>query len=178
MNKYLLIAVTIIASSVQADEGIKRCQNEGKSFYECKQEFEARFIKGIDDLIIRDGKTLTLKPLEKHNPDKVLVDGDLQYTVKAHFPEPQISLISVTGWEYFNAYAYHHKYGTYIEVFDEIRFSEDGKYLLAFGDDIEAGFTPNAVAVYKLGHWPELLVHFQNMNFGVSDANFSSSGEA
>lgn len=177
MNKLFLVILILITFTVQADEEIKLCQKEGKTYYECKQKVEKEIIKSIGNLIVRDDKKLILKPLDKRNPDKVLIDDELQYTVKAHYPKQQITLISVTGWEYFNAYIYHHQYGVYREVFDEIRFSEDGSYLLAFGDDIEAGFTPNAVAIYKLGHWPELLVQFQNMNFGVADGEFTSSGE-
>ncbi|WGL18407.1 hypothetical protein PVT68_08935 [Microbulbifer bruguierae] len=177
MKKYLLAVLASFSIDSNADTEISSCQQQGKTYAECSQEAEKKIIAGTDSLVVRDNNKLILKPLKAANPEMELVDGELQYTLKAHYPDQKISLISVSGWEYFTAYIYHHEYGAYREAFDEIRFSEDGHFLVAFGDDIEAGFAPNAVAIYELGDWPELMVQFQNMNFGVSDAAFISDTE-
>lgn len=178
MNILIFMALVLLSFSVSANEQLNSCMKEGRSYYECKQQIEKPIISGVQSsLVIRDGKNLILKSVKKVNPDKILIDGELQYTLKAHYPKHQMSLISVSGWEYFTAFIYHHKYGSYKEVFDDIRFSENGQYLVAFGADIDAEFTPNAIAVYELGNWPELMSLFQNMRFGVTDAKFISNTE-
>ncbi len=155
-----------------------KCNSPGKAFPACKSEVESNVISSIGNLAQRNGDTLILKPLEKRNPNKVLVNSEeVTYTVEAHYPEQSLTLISEDAWENFNAHAYHHKYGAYIEVFDKVTFSPSNEYMVAFGADIEAGFSPNAVAIYRLGDWPELLVKYENMSFGVSDALFLSDNK-
>lgn len=171
------LALAFICICVQAEDFVSTCQSSGRTYVECKIEHEASIITGLEKYIQRDGKTLHLKPLSIKALDLKLVDSDVTYTVKAHFPDQFITLIDVTGWEYFNAYIYHHKTGAYIEVFNNVRFSNNGKYMIAFGADFEAGFRPNSVAVYSLGHWggPKLLTMFNDMYFGVNNAKFISS---
>jgi len=178
MKKYCLTILLFIAPLLEASEEIKSCQKEGKTYHTCMREFEKIIISEVGNLVVRDKNRLILKPIKNQIHDKVLIDGEVKYYLREHYPEQNISLIDVIGWEYFNAYIYHHKYGVYREVFDNVRISEDGDHLLAFGSDFEAGFGINAVAIYKLDDWLELMVRFQSMNFGVFNAEFVERDEA
>ena len=125
----------------------------------------------------RNGEKLTLIPTHEFAKPKVLKNEHSTYTVIAHYSEQQITLIRFYAHEVFNAFIYHHLHGQYQEVFNDIVFSDDNQYMLAFGADLEAGFSPNAISVFRLSSWPEIMSSFHTRGFGVIGAKFLSNKE-
>lgn len=153
------------------------CQGAYKEVVECREKVEQEIISKYPKLLKRNGEELTLIPTHEFAKPKVLKNKHSTYTVIAHYPEQQITLIRFYAYEAFNAFIYHHLHGSYQEVFNDIVFSSDNKYMLAYGADIEAGFSPNAISVFRLNSWPELMSSFHTRDFGVIDAKFISNEE-
>ena len=174
---FSIIAIFFSTNVLSIADIVASCSGSYQERVKCHNETEKKIIHSHPELLQRNGGELILMPIKTGNPPKKLVNKDLEYTVVAHYNDQQISLIKVTGWEYFNAYIYHHLYGVYLEVFDSVNFSENDEYMVAYNEDIEAGFSPNAVAVFQLGHWPEILSSFHNLEFGVTGAEFISNDE-
>jgi len=151
------------------------CKGTYKELVECRDRVEQEIISKYPTLLERNGDKLTLKPTHKFAKPKVLKNNHSTYTVIAHYPEQQITLIRFYAHEVFNAFIYHHLHGQYQEVFNDIIFSDDNQYMLAFGADLEAGFSPNAISVFRLNSWPEIMSSFHTQRFGVVEAKFLSN---
>lgn len=172
-----LNATTIIAEmpESQAVQPMKaECAGSWAQLLACQLDFESALSGRYPDLFTRNGESLTLQPRSKGHEPRVLNDTMLTYRVIAYYPKQDLSVISLSGHEYFDMYAYHHEYGTYFQVFDTIRFSPSQRHLVAFNCDLESDFSPNAVAIYRLDPFVRLAAEFNLDEFCVTDASFDS----
>ena len=174
MRKQLLILISLFLFHAEAKNRVDDCKNTGASHDECLQKAEKMMTEKYGGLIKRNGKNLILKSLAGNEKDKILTDEkDIQYWAVEHFPKQSMSLISSMAWgEYSTAELYNHRTGVTTAVFDTVRFSKNGNFLVTFSDYLLSDYGSHGISVYQLSDYLQLQVQFENMNFAVSDASF------
>lgn len=154
---------------VQAD-----CSGNWDALRECEKQFESTLLSKIPDLVARQDKELKLISIRGVNPPKILKDGEISYVVIAHYPDQKLTVIRLSGYEYYDMYAYHHLYGNYVQVHDKVAMSPSGRYFAGYNADLESDYGLNAISIYRLADWPTLVTSFRPTKFAINNATFTS----
>jgi hypothetical protein len=184
MNKFqtFVFVALSICISFNGRASISDCKGSYLEIQDCKNKVEIELIEKYSSHLRRSGTTLTLLSHHQFEKDTILENGKgeygVKYEVRRFYPEHGMSFIYESAHEYWGARLFVHQYGHSIPVPGEIVISVDGKSIVSFNSDIEAGFTENAVAVYMQNPYgPTLLTKFVLQDFGVIGAKFINNSE-
>ena len=175
--RYILILSFILCCSSKTQE-LQICEGNWDEINACKADNEQLLLNEFPNKFHRESNTLFLKNDKDVNPTKQLKSENYNsYRLLKYFPSHNISLIEATGFEYYESFIYHHKYGSFKTALGDIQISPNGKYLFGFNRDLEAEFSPNGVVIYRISDWFNLSSSFYPTTFGIESVEFLSDNE-
>ena len=125
----------------------------------CPEYLEAALIRQYPKLFVRQGGVLNVYLLNgrvQHFKDTPLnekednIEKFVSYSLQEVFPEIGYALINVSVWEGGTYYLLNLKTGVQTDVGGEAVISPDKRRLAVWNVDIEAEYTANVLAVYRV----------------------------
>jgi len=150
----ILAAVAPVASHARAT-----CPERTRNYHECSLYLESLVIQSHPNRFVRNGNSLKVKlqngktarftdtPSDKDGQNS---DDVVAYAVVKYFSDIHYALIAVAFWEGGTYYLLNMTTGEKIEIGGEAVLSPDKRRIAVWLMDIEAGYSPNVLAIYRI----------------------------
>ena len=144
----ILALVAPIAGYARTD-----CPKRIKNYHECSRYLESLVVQSHPNRFLRKSSSLQVKLLDgkvEHFDDKSNSDDVTAYAAVRYFSDINYALIAVAFWEGGTYYLLNMTTGTKTEIGGDAVLSPDKRRIAVWMNDIEAEYSPNVLAIYRI----------------------------
>lgn len=180
----IVFCIMVVAAPI-ASQARTACPERIRNYHECSLYLESLVIQSHPNRFARNGSSLQVRlrnakvvrfddtPSDKDGQNS---DDVIAYAVVKYFSDIHYALIAVAFWEGGTYYLLNMTTGTKIEIGGDAALSPDKRRIAVWLMDIDAGYSPNILAIYRISSRGPISEFLERPNdWGPADVSWRSS---